>query len=397
VYRTGNKRYTHRPSQHPTVSAVYLTSMASLSPTTLTLRRLLLLVAVVLLAHWLVLSGHTTAWSVATGSPQAFSIRTITPEAAPEPARNLPPAPPAPIAATPPPVVAKKPPAKPITEPNRPPAQQSIAQAATETIATPEPVAEVKETATARVTPEETATSAPTTAASSSSSTEEVATQTPSRSPVLKFPASGKFSYNAIQTSGGQPRSGSGTLEWTTDGRDYELRLEASLLITLLSQTSAGALSTDGLEPKRFSDKRIRRSEKAAHFQRDSGRITFSANQTVTPLLRGAQDRLSILMQLAAMAAGDPVQFAQSGNVPVQVVGTDDAENWMFVVEGEESIQVPAGESAALRVVRNPRKEFDARLEVWLAPSLGYLPARIRQTESNGNVFELQLRSPALR
>jgi Protein of unknown function (DUF3108) len=377
--------------------------MASQSPTTLSLHRLLLLVAVVLLAHWLVLSGYTTAWSVATGSPQALTVRAISPEATPEPAPNLPPAPPAPVAATPPPVAAKKPPAKPIIESNRPPAQQSIAQAATETIATPEPVAEVKETATARVTSEETVPSAPaatatTPAASSpSSSAEEVATQTPSRSPVLKFPASGKFSYNAIQTSGGQPRSGSGTLEWTTDGRDYELRLEASLLITLLSQTSAGTLSTDGLEPKRFSDKRIRRSEKAAHFQRDSGRITFSANLTETPLLRGAQDRLSILMQLAAMAAGDPVQFAQGGNVPVQVVGTDDAESWMFVVEGEETIQVPAGESAALRVVRNPRKEFDARLEVWLAPSLGYLPARIRQTESNGNVFELQLRSPALR
>jgi Protein of unknown function (DUF3108) len=374
--------------------------MASPSSTTLSLRRLLLLVAVVLLAHWLVLSGYTTAWSVATGSPQALTVRAITPEATPEPAPNLPPAPPAPVAATPPPVAAKKPPAKPIIEPNRPPAQQSIAQAATEIIATPEPVAEVKETATARVTSEETvpsalAATAPAPAASSSA--EEVAIQTLSRNPVLKFPASGKFSYNAIQTSGGQPRSGSGTLEWTTDGRDYELRLEASLLITLLSQTSAGNLGTDGLEPKRFSDKRIRRSEKAAHFQRDSGRITFSANQTVTPLLRGAQDRLSILMQLAAMAAGDPVQFAQSGNVPVQVVGTDDAESWMFVVEGEETIQVPAGESAALRVVRNPRKEFDARLEVWLAPSLGYLPARIRQTESNGNVFELQLRSPALR
>jgi hypothetical protein len=48
-------------------------------------------------------------------------------------------------------------------------------------------------------------------------------------------------------------------------------------------------------------------------------------------------------------------------------------------------------------MVRNPRKEFDSRLELWLAPGLGYLPVRILQTEANGNTLELLLRSPALR
>jgi hypothetical protein len=38
--------------------------------------------------------------------------------------------------------------------------------------------------------------------------------------------------------------------------------------------------------------------------------------------------------------------------------------------------------------VRNPRREFDQRVELWLAPALGYLPARIRITEANGDYID---------
>jgi Protein of unknown function (DUF3108) len=214
----------------------------------------------------------------------------------------------------------------------------------------------------------------------------------------LQFPASGKLSYNATQISGGQPKTGSGTLDWTTDGSDYQMRLESSaLFITLLTQTSLGKLGAEGLLPERFSDKRFNRSEKAAHFLRDAGQITFSGKQTSTPLQSGAQDRLSMLMQLAAMAAGSGAQLAQAGQIAFQVTNTEEADTWLFLVLASETIQVPAGETMALHLVRNPRKEFDSRLELWLAPNLGYLPARILQTEANGNTFELQLRSPALR
>ncbi|MFP3561525.1 DUF3108 domain-containing protein, partial [Paraburkholderia sp. SIMBA_049] len=39
---------------------------------------------------------------------------------------------------------------------------------------------------------------------------------------------------------------------------------------------------------------------------------------------------------------------------------------------------------------RLPRREGDRRrIDVWLAPSLGWLPARILQTEPNGTQIEL--------
>jgi Protein of unknown function (DUF3108) len=147
------------------------------------------------------------------------------------------------------------------------------------------------------------------------------------------------------------------------------------------------------LLPERFGDKRVNRSEKAAHFNRipetgsSLGRITFSGNQRAVAIQRGAQDRLSVLVQLAGLVAANPAQFAVAGNVAVQVVSAEGADVWKFVLQGEE----------LLHLVRNPRQEYDPRLELWLAPELGYLPVRIKQTEANGDTFDLQLRSPALK
>jgi hypothetical protein len=221
----------------------------------------------------------------------------------------------------------------------------------------------------------------------------------PGRELPLRFPESGKFGYNVTVLRGGQPQNGSGTLEWTTDGSQYQLRLESTaFFLPLLSRTSVGTLTADGLQPERFSDKRLNRSEKATHFQHDKGRISFSGSQNNVPLLRGAQDQLSVLMQLAAMFAGSPQLLAERSSVSVQVASTEDAETWLFTLDGEERLVLPAGQTRTLRLVRNPRKEFDTRLEVWLAPSLGYLPVRIKQTNtSNANSEDLQLRSPAFR
>jgi Protein of unknown function (DUF3108) len=280
-------------------------------------------------------------------------------------------------------------------------AQSNVAQAATENIANSSAAAALGDPPPVPKTILEAPAEPPAPAASASAekpSTDTLPAREASRAIALQFPDSGKFGYNVTVLRGTQPQTGSGTLEWTTDGRQYQLSLESSaLFVTLLSRTSVGTLSADGLMPERFSDKRFNRSEKAAHFQHDKGRITFSGNQNEAPLLRGAQDQLSVLMQLAGMFGGDAKQLTELGRIPVQVANTDDAETWMFVLEGEEKLQLPAGDVRTIRLVRNPRKEFDTRLEVWLAPSVGYLPVRIKQTNANGNSEDLQLRSPAFR
>ena len=138
--------------------------------------------------------------------------------------------------------------------------------------------------------------------------------------------------------------------------------------------------------PTRFSDKT--RNELAAHFQRDKGIISFSANSPEAPLLKGAQDRLSVVLQLSALLAGDPVRFPPGTMLSFQTVSQREAEVWQFLVEKEELLQLPIGKISAIKLNRKPRRDFDQHIELWFAPSLGYLPVRLRITNANGDMVD---------
>ena len=75
-----------------------------------------------------------------------------------------------------------------------------------------------------------------------------------------------------------------------------------------------------------------------------------------------------------------------------RLFGPRDAGIWVFTVDGEDPVTVPAGEFVARRLTRNPRFADDQKIELWLAPALGYLPVRIRQTQTDGDIIDMQLR-----
>ena len=182
------------------------------------------------------------------------------------------------------------------------------------------------------------------------------------------------------------PFGANAELLWQRNGASYEARLELSAFGQARIQSSRGQVTGDGLAPTRFSDKF--RSEVAAHFEREKGKVTFSANTPDVPLLAGAQDRLSVLVQLAAMMAGDPGRYPAATTIAIQTIGPRDADTWLFTVGSAETLTLPGGELATLKLVRNPRQEFDQKVELWLAPALGYLPARIRITEPSGDFVD---------
>ncbi len=184
----------------------------------------------------------------------------------------------------------------------------------------------------------------------------------------------------------------SAELLWLHDGERYEARLAFTLLFrTLRSQTSIGRITANGLEPERFGDRR--RSEVAAHFERDKGKISFSNNTPDAPLMAGAQDRLSVFFQLSSMLAGTPGGLPAGTPISVQTAGPRDAEPWIFVVGASEPLTLPAGSMDAVRLVREPISTYGQKIEVWFAPSLGWAPVRLRVTEANGDMADQQLRS----
>ena len=198
------------------------------------------------------------------------------------------------------------------------------------------------------------------------------------------IPGSTRLKYNVIATKGSLSFNARAELLWQQDGSAYDARLEVSaFLLGARVQTSTGRLTADGLEPKRFADKF--RSEVAAHFERDKRLVTFSANTPQVPLLVGMQDQLSVVMQLSAMVAGAPGQYPPGTEIAFNTIGPRSSENWVLTVGEEEKLLLPGGELQALKLTRKPRGEYDQTLELWLAPQLAYLPARIKLTEKNGD------------
>lgn len=194
--------------------------------------------------------------------------------------------------------------------------------------------------------------------------------------------------------------TGSGRLRWApaADG-SYAARLEGSAFgQSLLAQSSHGRVDAHGLAPERFTDRRRGRGEQAANFEREAGRISFSGPQRVHPLVAGAQDRVSWLVQLAAVLAADPALRAAGAELQMLVVGArGDAEVWTFVVQGREALALPGaagdtGDTDTLRVLRTPRRAFDLQAEAWLDPARGFLPVKLRlSTPDSGDATELVL------
>ena len=171
---------------------------------------------------------------------------------------------------------------------------------------------------------------------------------------------------------------GTGELAWRPQADHYELRLDARIgPLALLSQSSTGGFDSAGMAPLRFTDQRMRKAVQAVNFQREAGKVSFSGPSTEYLLRPGMQDRLSWMVQLAAIVSAEPALRATGAKVSVLVVGSQgDASVWAFRCMGVESLQLGAGETQALSYVREPRDPYDTSVKVWLDAARHYLPVR---------------------
>ena len=206
------------------------------------------------------------------------------------------------------------------------------------------------------------------------------------------WPAPVLLNYELSGTSKGVKYTASASISWKYQDSSYQVRHEIkAFLFGNRSQTSAGQMGVTGLLPTRFGDQF--RQEQAAHFDRAKGILIYSANTPSQAIEEGAQDRVSLFVQLAGAMAGTPSLRAEGQQFGFQVVSAKQAEVWTFAVLGPEKIKLPLGEIDSLKIHRIPRNEYDQKLEMWLSPSHGYVPARLRITQANGDVIEETLKS----
>jgi hypothetical protein len=191
------------------------------------------------------------------------------------------------------------------------------------------------------------------------------------------------------------PALGQAELVWQPEELNYRLTLLTRVGPQPPTQwTSVGGFDPAGLAPLRFTESRRGRELRAANFQRDSGRLTFSGPTTEYPLVPGGQDRLSWMVQLGAVMAANPALAEADAQVSIWVAGArGDAEVWTFTVQGTAALELPIGPiEKSLHLVREPRRPYDTQVQVWLDPARHHLPVqawlRVRAT---GEGTELRL------
>ena len=165
---------------------------------------------------------------------------------------------------------------------------------------------------------------------------------------------------------------------WQPAGDRYRLTLERSGQAALGSD-SQGRLGAAGLAPERYVESRRGREQRAVNFQHEAGRITFSGPQLQYPLLPGAQDRLSWMLQLPAVLEADATLRAPGDEVLIFVAGAGgDGQVWTFTVQGLHDLEAPAGPMAgALHLRRAAARPYDTQVDVWLDPARHHLPVRM--------------------
>jgi hypothetical protein len=204
------------------------------------------------------------------------------------------------------------------------------------------------------------------------------------------LPSPALLSYRLSGQEKGITYQASGELRWQHNDSAYAMSLTVkAFLLGSRHWRSVGQINATGLAPTRFSDSW--RSERAAHFDRPNQRIVFSSNAPTTPLQPGAQDQVSLYVQLAAAMAQSGQQMTPGTRLQIQTATVRDALPWLLTLEKLETLQIDGQSLQAVKWVCQPRNRFDAQVEFWVSAAHDWLPARIRITQVSGNFIDLQL------
>jgi len=208
------------------------------------------------------------------------------------------------------------------------------------------------------------------------------------------FPPNSQINYKLTGQERGLTYHAFGSLKWQAQSNpstpktyEAELRVRAFLVGSRVWR-SVGSMTENGLAPLRYSDSW--RGERAAHFEADQKKISFSGNTPSIALQPGAQDQVSLFIQMAATVSAK--SFKLGSELNVQTATARDAVNWTLTYKSDDSIEVDGNRLETQRWVCLPRGKFDSQIEMWLSQAHGGMPVRIKITQVSGNFIDMEMR-----
>ena len=222
----------------------------------------------------------------------------------------------------------------------------------------------------------------------------------------FEWPASTRITYKLTGNYRGEVL-GDAQVEWVRvgAGERYQVHMDVTVgpsfaPIYSRRMSSEGQLTAAGLYPERYDE-----DSKVAFRDRRVARMSFEAEQVVlkdgqrVDRLPGMQDTASQFVQMSYLFSRNPALLTPGRTVEMPLALPRRQSVWVYDVREVEPVYTLFGEVEAVRLQprREARKGDDLTAEVWFAPSLRYLPIRIRIRQDEETYLDLMIaRRPQL-
>jgi hypothetical protein len=220
--------------------------------------------------------------------------------------------------------------------------------------------------------------------------------------PGPEWPLSTRLSYVLTGNYRG-PVYGQAQVEWLRKGSDYQVNLDVGVgpsFAPLIARrmSSQGRLTAEGIAPQRYDEETKfilgDRRRVSVLFLGTEVQLGSGARE---PAMRGGQDAASQFVQLTwlFLTGREPLRAGHVVQLPLVLPRRQYA--WQYEVLGEDQLDTPMGALSAWHLKPSrPAGGGDLTAEVWLAPTLQYLPVRLVIRQDADTFIDLMLKSAPL-
>ncbi|MBY0468411.1 MAG: DUF3108 domain-containing protein, partial [Burkholderiaceae bacterium] len=213
------------------------------------------------------------------------------------------------------------------------------------------------------------------------------------------WPPSTRITYELTGNYRGEVY-GSAQVDWVRVGERYQVHLDVVVgasFAPLYSRrmSSDGRLSDAGLAPERYDEE-----SKAAFKDRKRASVTLEPESVLlnngqrVERVPGVQDTASQFVQLTYLFTRQPQLLRPGGTIELPLALPRRMSVWTYDIRESEPVYTPIGpiDAIPLQPRRESRKGDELSATVWFAPSLQYLPVRIRIQQDTETYIDLMIK-----